>query len=51
MPIGILASLVICTILYVVVSVILTGMVSYKKLNVAAPIALALTTYEPHCAG
>jgi APA family basic amino acid/polyamine antiporter len=47
MPIGILASLVICTILYVVVSVILTGMVSYTKLDVPAPIALALTTYEP----
>jgi APA family basic amino acid/polyamine antiporter len=48
MPIGILASLVICTILYVVVSVILTGMVNYTKLDVPAPIALALTTYEPH---
>jgi APA family basic amino acid/polyamine antiporter len=48
MPIGILASLIICTLLYVIVSVILTGMVSYKKLDVPAPIALALTTYEPH---
>ncbi|MFI4884351.1 MAG: amino acid permease [Steroidobacterales bacterium] len=48
MPIGILASLIICTILYVVVSVVLTGMVSYTKLDVPAPIALALTTYEPH---
>jgi APA family basic amino acid/polyamine antiporter len=48
MPIGILASLVICTILYVIVSLVLTGMISYKKLDVAAPIALALTTYEPH---
>jgi basic amino acid/polyamine antiporter, APA family len=47
MPIGILASLIICTILYVIVSVILTGMVSYTKLDVPAPIALALTTYEP----
>ncbi|MGH8289816.1 MAG: amino acid permease [Steroidobacteraceae bacterium] len=47
MPIGILASLVICTVLYVIVSVILTGMVSYTKLDVPAPIALALTTYEP----
>ncbi|HEX7375101.1 MAG TPA: amino acid permease, partial [Steroidobacteraceae bacterium] len=48
MPIGILASLIICTLLYVIVSVILTGMVSYTKLDVPAPIALALTTYEPH---
>jgi basic amino acid/polyamine antiporter, APA family len=45
MPIGILASLVICTILYVLVSAILTGMVSYKDLDVAAPIALALDRY------
>ena len=45
MPIGILASLVICTILYVIVSAVLTGMVSYKELNVAAPVALALDKY------
>jgi APA family basic amino acid/polyamine antiporter len=42
MPIGILASLVICTILYVVVALVLTGMVNYKELNVAAPVALAI---------
>jgi APA family basic amino acid/polyamine antiporter len=42
MPIGILASLVICTVLYVVVSAVLTGMVSYKELDVAAPVAFAL---------
>jgi basic amino acid/polyamine antiporter, APA family len=46
MPIGILASLIICTILYVIVSTILTGMVSYKELDVAAPVALALDKYE-----
>ena len=45
MPIGILASLVVCTILYVVVATVLTGMVSYKELNVAAPVALALDKY------
>ncbi|MGA7540412.1 MAG: amino acid permease [Steroidobacteraceae bacterium] len=45
MPIGILASLIVCTILYVAVSIVLTGMVSYKKLNVAAPLALALDSY------
>jgi APA family basic amino acid/polyamine antiporter len=42
MPIGILSSLVICTILYVVVAIILTGMVNYKELDVPAPVALAL---------
>jgi APA family basic amino acid/polyamine antiporter len=45
MPIGILASLVICTVLYVVVSAILTGMVNYRELDVAAPVALALDKY------
>ncbi len=45
MPIGIIASLIICTILYVIVSTILTGMVSYKQLDVAAPVALALDHY------
>jgi APA family basic amino acid/polyamine antiporter len=45
MPIGILASLVICTILYVVVSAVLTGMVHYTELDVAAPVALALDKY------
>ena len=42
MPIGILVSLAICTILYVAVAAVLTGMVNYKDLNVAAPIALAI---------
>jgi len=45
MPIGILASLIICTVLYVIVSAVLTGMVSYTELNVAAPVALALDKY------
>lgn len=42
MPIGILGSLAVCTILYVAVAAVLTGMVNYKELNVAAPIALAI---------
>src|SRR5438874_492398 len=46
MPIGILASLVICTVLYVIFSTVLTGMVSYKELDVAAPVALALDKYS-----
>ena len=45
MPIGILTSLVVCTILYVAVAGVLTAMVSYRKLDVAAPIALALDSY------
>ena len=47
MPIGILASLVVCTVLYVIVALVLTGMVSYKDLDVAAPVALALDKYPP----
>jgi len=46
MPIGILGSLVVCTILYVVVALVLTGMVSYKELNVPAPVALAIDKYR-----
>jgi APA family basic amino acid/polyamine antiporter len=42
MPIGILASLAICTVLYVAVSAVLTGMVHYTDLNTPAPVALAL---------
>ena len=45
MPIGILASLIVCTVLYVVVASVITGMVSYKELDVPAPVALALDKY------
>lgn len=47
MPIGILASLAICTVLYIVVSLILTGIVSYTRLNVPAPIAVAVDSLGP----
>jgi APA family basic amino acid/polyamine antiporter len=39
MPIGILGSLVICTVLYVVVSAVLTGLVPFAELGVPDPIA------------
>ena len=42
MPLGILGSLVICTILYIVVSTVLTGLVNYHSLNVADPVALGI---------
>ena len=42
MPIGILASLAVCTVLYVAVAAVLTGMVHYSLLNSPAPIAVAL---------
>ena len=43
MPIGILGSLAICTVLYIVTAGLLTGVVSYTRLNVAAPVALGVT--------
>ncbi|HPT30342.1 MAG TPA: amino acid permease [Prolixibacteraceae bacterium] len=42
MPIGILGSLVIVTILYISVSLVLTGMVNYTQLNVPDPIAVGI---------
>jgi APA family basic amino acid/polyamine antiporter len=42
MPIGILGSLVICTLLYVLVALTLTGLVRYDQLNVAHPVAYAV---------
>jgi APA family basic amino acid/polyamine antiporter len=42
LPIGIIGSLVICTILYVVVAAVLTGVVPYTELNNPEPVAFAL---------
>jgi len=41
-PIGIMASLIICTIIYIIVSGLLTGVVKYDQLNVPSPVAHAL---------
>jgi len=42
MPIGILGSLLVCTILYVAFAAVLTGMVPYTDLGVSAPVAVAI---------
>jgi APA family basic amino acid/polyamine antiporter len=42
MPIGILGSLGICTVLYILVSGLLTGVVHYSRLNIGAPVSLAI---------
>jgi APA family basic amino acid/polyamine antiporter len=42
MPIGILGSLVICTVLYVLVSGVMVGLVPYQELGVPAPMAVAI---------
>ena len=40
-PIGIIASLLICTVLYIAVTVVLTGMVPYDKIDINAPVSNA----------
>ncbi|MEY4942839.1 MAG: hypothetical protein RL254_1020 [Planctomycetota bacterium] len=42
MPIGIIGSLAVCTVLYVLFSHVLTGIVNYTELNNAAPVAVAI---------
>ena len=43
LPIGLIASLTFCTIVYIIVSALLTGIVPYTELNVPSPVAWALT--------
>jgi APA family basic amino acid/polyamine antiporter len=43
LPFGIVTSLVFCTIIYIIVAGLLTGVVNYTDLNVASPVAHALT--------
>lgn len=45
LPIGILGTLVIATVLYVAMAAILTGMLPLTKLDTAAPVAVALDAY------
>ncbi len=44
MPIGIIGSLIICTILYVLAAIVMTGVVNYKQLDVPDPVAVAIDT-------
>jgi APA family basic amino acid/polyamine antiporter len=54
MPIGILASLIVCTLFYVIVSAVFTGLISYPELKAtlateqAEPLTLALAHVSPH---
>jgi len=45
MPIGILGSLLICTVLYILMSAVLTGLLPFALLNDAAPVAVALAAH------
>jgi basic amino acid/polyamine antiporter, APA family len=42
MPIGILGSLAICTVIYIAVAIVLLGIVPYQQLNVADPLAVGI---------
>jgi APA family basic amino acid/polyamine antiporter len=42
MPIGIIGSLVICTVLYCLGAIVMTGVVNYKQLDVPDPVAVAI---------
>src|SRR5438132_5672176 len=49
-PIGIIASLAMCTILYILVAAVLTGMVPYTAISIDAPVAQAFATRGLHVA-
>jgi APA family basic amino acid/polyamine antiporter len=51
LPRGILGSLAVCTVLYILVSGVLTGIISYKKLNVPSPVSYALIQLGLNWAG
>jgi len=48
MPIGIVGSLAVCTVLYILYALVLTGVVNYKDLNVAAPLAVAVDRMQDY---
>ncbi|MCF5920231.1 amino acid permease, partial [Xanthomonas perforans] len=45
MPIGILVSLAICTVIYIIVCAVLTGLLPYTQLGTAKPVATALEAH------
>jgi APA family basic amino acid/polyamine antiporter len=47
MPIGILGSLAFCTVLYILMSLVMTGLVPYPQLNNPAPVYVALAAAGP----
>lgn len=51
LPLGIFLSLLICTVLYIAVTAILTGVVSYKTLDVASPVSHAMILLGLNAAG
>jgi APA family basic amino acid/polyamine antiporter len=47
LPIGILGSLAVCTVLYIVVAAVMTGVVPFRELAGGAPIAIAIDRLNP----
>jgi len=47
MPIGILVSLLVCTVLYVLMALVMTGMAHYSELNVPHPVFVAISKAGP----
>jgi APA family basic amino acid/polyamine antiporter len=47
MPIGILSSLAICTVLYILMALVLTGLTNYTNLNVPHPVFVAVAAAGP----
>ena len=50
MPFGIIGCLVACTVIYILVSIVLTMIVPYKSLNVPDPVAVAVDAFGPQWA-
>ena len=50
MPFGIIGSLLACTVIYILVSIVLTMVVNYKALNVPDPVAVAVDAFGPQWA-
>src|SRR5436190_2448794 len=50
MPVGIIGSLLACTVIYILVSIVLTMVVNYKMLNVPDPVAVAVDAFGPQWA-
>jgi basic amino acid/polyamine antiporter, APA family len=48
MPIGILGSLAICTVLYILVVMVMTGIIHFTSLNVPDPLAVAIDSTPAH---
>jgi len=50
MPFGIIGSLIACTVIYILVSIVLTMIVPYNSLNVPDPVAVAVDAFGPQWA-